>query len=205
LIERAAYTFENLRSGQARQNRLNADALAGYFRMNGLCQIENEGLGGAVGAVEALRNVGDHRGDIDDRSPAPCSKRLRRRNSQTIDRNHVQLDHGVQIVGIVIKQCTLGTDAGVVDKQGDAFVVSQPRLDGSHCRPVRKISGQDAYFNSGLPRQFFRQRPQPLRIARNEDQIVAALGETVGIGGADAGRGTGDEGSSKGARHGRIP
>ncbi len=51
---------------------------------------------------------------------------------------------------------------------------------------------------AGLGAQPLSKRDKPLLIAGNKDEVMAAVSEAIGIGGANAGRGAGDDGSAEG-------
>jgi hypothetical protein len=79
-------------------------------------------------------------------------------------------------------------DARVVDQYGDAGVSAQYLFDPSESRLVVQVGNDDLDGTAGVSGEACRQRLEPFSIAGDEDQIITALCEPIGIDGADAGR-----------------
>src|SRR5712664_4453625 len=95
-------------------------------------------------------------------------------------------------------------DASVVDEHADARIASQRGLDLCEIRLVIEVRRQRSNRAPGLTRQALGERLERRLAAGHEDEVVAALCETVGIDGSDASRGAGDEGSAFRTAHDAV-
>ena len=75
----------------------------------------------------------------------------------------------------------------------DRRVVAQLGLDRFEIGGLGEIGAQHLDADAGLALQPLGERFEPRAVARHEHEIMAALGETVGVDRADAGRRAGDE------------
>ena len=90
--------------------------------------------------------------------------------------------------------------AGAVDQQVDAAVEPEGTFDSTQVGLVGEICSQHAREDVSIGLETRRELVQAQAIARHENDVIAATGQPVGIGGADAGGGAGDEGRA----HARI-
>jgi hypothetical protein len=91
------------------------------------------------------------------------------------------------------KQWRRRAEASVIDQHRDAGVRAQRRLDPRQIRPAVEVRCDRLDRPAGLARQAFGQSREPLAVAGDKDQVVAAPRETIGVDGADARRGAGDK------------
>lgn len=78
--------------------------------------------------------------------------------------------------------------ARVVDQYGDAGVSAQYLFNPSESRLVGQVGNDNLDGTAGVSGEACRQRLKPFSIAGDEDQIMTALCEPIGIDRADAGR-----------------
>ena len=98
------------------------------------------------------------------------------------------------VVDVVVEEATLEPEPGVVDQQPDrARPVPEPGLDKRQLVAVGEIGGQHLHLDVVRRPQVPGHRREPVGVAGHQDQVVAATGEPVGEGQADAGGGAGDE------------
>ena len=90
-------------------------------------------------------------------------------------------------------------DARVVDQHGDAGIGPQDVLDALQVRRRREVGFDRLDLPAGFVGEPARQRCEPLPVARDQNEIVAALGQTIGVDRTDAGGCAGDEGSAFGS------
>ena len=83
--------------------------------------------------------------------------------------------------------------ACVVDQHADAGVVTQPRLDFFEVGGVGQVGLQHVDGDAGFGPQALGQRFEAGDVARHQHEVVAAVGEAVGVGRADAAGGAGDK------------
>src|SRR6267143_1671552 len=112
------------------------------------------------------------------------------------ERGNVKRDDLVHLLDVGTQQRRYGCDAGVVDEHADARIASHRGFDRCEIRLVIEIRWQRSNRASGLTRQTLGERLERCLAAGHEDEVVATLCETVGIDGADAPGGAGDEGSA---------
>ena len=92
-------------------------------------------------------------------------------------------------------------EPGVVDEQVHrARVVGETFLDEGHPGAVRQVRDQHLAPGGVGPRQLVGERLQPVVVAGDQDEVVAALGETQREGAPDPGGGSGDESDGSGVR-----
>ena len=104
---------------------------------------------------------------------------------------HVLL--GVDVVG---EEGFLEAEPGVVDQQVDrAFGVGQPGLDAFHVLAHAEIGGQHLHGHRVRRAQVVGGGLEALLIAGDENEVVTAVGESLGEGQTDSGGATGDQGS----------
>jgi hypothetical protein len=84
--------------------------------------------------------------------------------------------------------------ACVVDEQGDAWVGAKHLLDAPDISAVGEIRHDEIDLAARLAGEALRQRLETLTIAYDQNEIIAAACEAVGIDGPGARRGAGDEG-----------
>ena len=111
------------------------------------------------------------------------------------------VEGGLLLVDGVVEEAALEPEAGVVDQQ-----VDRPRLRrraGPRPSAIPRAVGQVG--DQHLARDAVRSRDsssasasQPVLVAGDQDEVVAALGETLGEDAPDAGGGAGDEGDGAG-------
>ena len=131
--------------------------------------------------------------------PAPrATKAGAGRIGQAGERGDIEVDDSSHLLDVRLQEGCDGRDAGIIDQQGDVGVVAQHGLHrGALCR-VGEVGRQQLYGAPGLGGQAGRERLQLRGVAGHQDEVVAALGQTVGIDGADASGGAGDEGRAEG-------
>ena len=91
---------------------------------------------------------------------------------------------------------------GVVDQHAYTRVFTQPRFDPSKGIGLGEVGDQHLDGNGEVLAQAGSQRLQARLVAGDQHQVVTALGEAFGIGGADTAGGTGDENGRQGT-HGK--
>ena len=119
------------------------------------------------------------------------------RARQAHDRGNVQIDQTLLHIEVGRGKTTRHRCSGIVHQQPDALVVAEPRLDTREICRDGQVGGQHIDRNRGLGAQARGQCFHAIRVACHQDEIMATMGQTVGVGGADAGRGAGDQGSSQ--------
>ncbi len=85
-----------------------------------------------------------------------------------------------------------------VDEDPDAGVIAQTRLDGGQLAGLCEVGLEDIDGDSMGLAQTSRQGVQSRLVAGDQHEVMAALREALGVGGADAGGGAGDEDSGTG-------
>jgi hypothetical protein len=106
----------------------------------------------------------------------------------------VTRDHLVHLLDVGIEQRRDGADASVVDEHADRLLIPQRALYLREIRLVIEVCRHQSDRASGLARQAGGEVLQPPLGAGDQDEVVSPLCETVGIDGADASGGAGDEG-----------
>src|SRR5712691_8172169 len=87
----------------------------------------------------------------------------------------------------------LVNNAGVVDEQGDGRVRAEHRLDTPDILAVVEIGHDEIDRAARLAGEGLRQRLEALAVARDQEEIIAAAREAVGVEGPYARRGAGHE------------
>ncbi|MNQ72578.1 hypothetical protein D3C85_872860 [compost metagenome] len=87
--------------------------------------------------------------------------------------------------------------ARVVDQDADTCVIAQSSFKGGQVGGACQVGLQHFDGHIACLAQARGQVIQARLVARNEDEVVATAGEALGVGGADAAGGTGDEDSRK--------
>jgi hypothetical protein len=196
MLDRRAGDVPELGRRRARQHRVDAHALVGQLVLQALAEGQDEGLAAPVDAVEDFRPHRHDRGDVDQ---GPATARHEARNGgvgqagQDVD---VQRQHPAHVLDIGLQQRRGGADAGVVDQGGDALVVAQHLLHPGEVGAIGQVGGQDLDLAARLGGDPAGHGVQPRAVAGDQDQVVAALGQPVGIDRADAGRSAGDQGEA---------
>ncbi len=164
--------------GQARNDEVHRDRLAGELDREHLRETGQTGLGGAVGAVAGEAPKADDRAEVDDR---PSGRHVRRREPAELERGHeVDVDHRAEVARLEPSEPAAPVDPGVVDEHVDAPEPLRGGVDGRgerlgighvgpHCDP------------SDLPGDGV-----DLLAARDEDDVGAGGRGPAGDGGADA-------------------
>ena len=102
--------------------------------------------------------------------------------------------HPLLVLDVAGDEAAVDREAGVVDEQVDRPVaVGQPGLDGAAARVVGEVRRQRLDLHAVRRAQLGCQLLQALRVARDEDEVVAVGGEPADEGVADAGGRPGDE------------
>jgi hypothetical protein len=102
------------------------------------------------------------------------------------ERGDVESDHLVHLFDLSVQQARDGGDAGIVDEHGDGLVFPEGLLHLREIRLVVEVGRQQSDRASGLPRQADGERLEPCLVTGHQDEVIAALCETIGIDGADA-------------------
>jgi DNA-binding HxlR family transcriptional regulator len=108
-------------------------------------------------------------------------------------RGDVERDQPFHVAGGCGDEVAVDRHAGIVDEQGDGGVFTEAGGDGGDIGGVGEIGAQHGDGAAGLLAQACGERLQPGGVTRDEDEVVTAPGEPVGIDGADAGGRAGDE------------
>jgi len=109
------------------------------------------------------------------------------------------VDHAVQPIGIGVGQVAGQSDSRIIDEYGDAGVTAQHLFDLSEIRLVVQVGDDDRDGTPGVIAEASRQCIEPFSIARDEDEVMSAPCQPVGIDRADAGRSARDQRGA--ARH----
>ncbi|MCY1378336.1 hypothetical protein D9M69_659620 [compost metagenome] len=88
---------------------------------------------------------------------------------------------------------TTQSSAGIVDQDADRVVVTQARFDFDQIIPIGQIGGKDVDGDASILPELGSQCFHSFAVTGDQDQVVAAPSEAIGIGCADARRGAGDE------------
>jgi hypothetical protein len=91
----------------------------------------------------------------------------------------------------------VGAHPGVVHQQGDAGVPAQHVFHGGQRGRLVQVGHQHLDRAAGAVADVARQVVQALAVAGHQHQVVAAAGQAVGVEGADARGGAGDEGGAR--------
>ena len=84
-------------------------------------------------------------------------------------------------------------DSGVVDQHGDPAVVAQALFDASEVRSRRQIGSKDFDSSPRVTDEARGEVVHALLISGDEDEVVAAPRQAVGVGGANARGRSGDQ------------
>jgi hypothetical protein len=93
----------------------------------------------------------------------------------------------------LLVEFTSKSGTGIVDQYADLVVVAQARLDLCQIVPTGEISGKNVDGDAGISAKPGGQSFHSRAVAGDQNQIVAAPGQAIGIGCSDARRGAGDE------------
>ena len=116
--------------------------------------------------------------------PRPwCGKAPAAAAARRVQCGDVELDDVVDRFEVVIGEFAVGGDAGVVDQQRDLRIVRQFLLDLSQVDVIRQVGLQHLDLAARRGREAVGQLLQLLAVAGDDDEIVAALGEAVGVDG----------------------
>ena len=111
------------------------------------------------------------------------------------------VERGLLLVDGVVEEPALEPEAGVVDQQVDRpGLVGETLLDQGHPGALGEVGDQHLALRGIGLRELVGQRLQPLAVARDQHEVVAALGETEREDAPDPGGGAGDEGDGAGGR-----
>ena len=112
----------------------------------------------------------------------------------------IETDQPVHRIEVGVGE-TAGRNAGIVDEDADTAVIAQARFDPRQIGAIGEIGGYDIYFDSRLAAQTRCELLHPRLVARDQNKVMPAPGETVGVGRSDSGRRAGDENGRKLAIH----
>ena len=157
-----------------------------------LGEVEDEGFRAAIDAVEKFRGESQDRGDVDDGALFAGDEGAGSRGGQAGDGDDVEFDHGLDRRGVELRQRAGGGHAGIVQEQGDISVLFKALFDEGSAGAGGEVGGQDVDGDAGGAAEFCGERVQAGRVPRGENEVMAAMGETVRIDGADAGGCAGD-------------
>jgi hypothetical protein len=90
------------------------------------------------------------------------------------------------LVDVRFQQRANGADAGIVDQRGDPGVIMQQAFDPAKIGLVVEVCRNRLDLPAGRFGKTFCECIKTALVARHEDQVVAAVRQTVGIDGADA-------------------
>ena len=117
----------------------------------------------------------------------------------------VESDHLGHLLDIGIQQGRDGSGAGIVDEHRDDRIIPERLFPVRDVRLIVEIGRQGSDRASGLPRQAAGDRLEPCLVSAHQDEVIAALCETIGIDSADAPGGAGHDGSTlRGVTHGLL-
>ncbi len=100
-----------------------------------------------------------------------------------------------------VLQRTQARQAGVVDQHVHAAVVLENGFDLDHVGVFLEVGSQHAYIDAMGLGELFGERGEAVRTTCDQDEIVAAGGQSLGIDGADARGSTGNDGRFLGRGH----
>jgi hypothetical protein len=169
-----------------------------------LTEREDVGLGRAVDAVQPLGRYGDGGSDVDDRTRAARHEARGGSIREAGERDHVELDHVFHLRDGGFEQWCDRSSARIVDEHRDGWLASQRVFHSCDCCLVTEVGREHVHRDAVLGRESLREGREPQGVARDEDQVVAALGEPVCLDRADASGGAGDDGSAQSLRAIRV-
>ena len=205
IVERAARHVPEVGRGRAGQDGLDAHVLVGQFLVKRLAQGEHEGFRRAIDAVQDFRRDGDHRADVDDRAAAAGDERRSRGIGEPRQRRDVEVDHLLHGVDVGLQKRLERADTRIVDQHRDAGIGGEDRLDSLQIRLVVEVGGDGFDGAAGRAGDAVGHLVQPRLVARDEDEVVAAACQPVGIDRADScGGSCHDCDAFGGGRHGSF-
>ncbi|MCO5546635.1 hypothetical protein L7F22_000068 [Adiantum nelumboides] len=177
----------------ARGDRGDRDAGAVQRRRDGVAERQHPGLRRAVG-VAARRQVPGEARDVEHAAAAAGGHRRDRGAGEAHQGRHVEVDLAGQRRDRRLGEDRVGLDARVVDQQLDRQVpVGDPALDGGQPGRVGEVGGQDLDDGAGGAADPLGDAGEAGGVARHENDGPSALGELVGVGGAEPAARSGDQ------------
>lgn len=183
----------DLGPGRGGKHGLDIDAFWSELETERLREMQDEGLGRAINRHAKLGGEADRRADIDYGSLACPGEPRRDRMSEPHERGRIERHQPVDIFNVLFDEGATEAHPCVVDEDANLRVIAQPRFDFRALARVGQIRGQYIDRYSGLAAQALGKLLHPRHIAGNQHEVMAPPPETLGIGGADAGGGAGDE------------
>ena len=139
---------------------------------------------------------------------APPPRRDERRSrgiGEPRQRRDVEVDHLLHGVDVGLQKRLERADTRIVDQHRDAGIGGEDRLDPLQIRLVVEVGGDGFDDAAGRAGDALRHLVQPSLVACDEDEVVAAAGQPVGIDRADSGGGScHDCDAFGGGRHGSF-
>ena len=193
-LRRIAGNVPELGGGGGGQHGLDAHALLGQILLQRVAEAQDIGFRGAVDAIEVLDRDGHRRRDVDDGTLAAGHEGGGHCIGQAGQGSDVDVDHRLHRVDVGLQDRGDRADAGIVDQHGDAGIVAEHRFHLGEVRLAGEIRRKRGDLHAGFGAQALGRRLEALRVARHQDQVVAAPRVGVGLDGSDAGRRPGDKG-----------
>jgi hypothetical protein len=135
----------------------------------------------------------NYRANVDDRTFAGLREPGSDRVGEAREGGDVECDESLDAIRRLIDEASGLRDPGIVDQGPDLGVVVEARFDGGQVARLDEIGGEHINGDAGFLAQAGRKRIEANLVASNQHEVVATACETLGISGADAARGTGDE------------
>ena len=117
---------------EARRHAVHRDVAAAELARERLGHADHAGLRRRVVRLPRVAGGADHRGDVDDASPARLHHAAHHRARQAEDRAQVGLDHLVPVLVLHAQRQVVARDAGVVDEDVDVAELLLDRFDHAH-------------------------------------------------------------------------
>lgn len=108
-------------------------------------------------------------------------------------RGRVERHKAGHLIGALLDEAFANGRSGIVDEYPDAGIVAQPGFHRRQVGRLRKVGLKDVDRYAMVLMQTGTENFHSRRVPGNEHQIMPASREALGIGGADAGGGAGNE------------
>jgi predicted ATPase/DNA-binding winged helix-turn-helix (wHTH) protein len=182
----------------AGKDHLDPYTLVGQLLVQRPAEGEHEGLRTCIHPVENLGVNGNKRGDIDDCSDTAGDESRNRGIGQPRNCAHVQRDHLAHLVNVGAEQWCGGSYPRVVHQNRDARIGPQHFFNHREIGWLAQVGGQHLDFAPGPTGNLGADDLQALSLSRNQNKIIAAVRQSVGIDRTDAGRRATDQGHARG-------
>ncbi|MDT4838663.1 hypothetical protein FQZ97_724250 [compost metagenome] len=202
-IDVDARALPDLRAGGRRQNGLHVDALGGEFQAHALREKQHERLGRTVHRHAELWRQPNNRADIDDRAVTGLCQAWGDGAGESYQRGGVKRDEVSDAVWRLFDKAAGLCGACIVDQDADTGVIAQAGLDCRQIADLGQVGLENIDCNAVLLTQPGCQCLQPRLVAGNQNEVMTALREALGVDSAYTSGGAGDEDSLMGI-HGAL-